>query len=103
MGNSEISLTRTGARRLGDEYQDLIALEVLLDWLEHSDRYEWVSVEADDSGFLDDVKALTNDGRFVVKQVKFATHPDSAKDPWTWETLLKTIETKRGKDRKSVV
>ena len=33
-------ITRSGARRLGDEYQDLIALEVLVDWLEHSERYE---------------------------------------------------------------
>jgi len=38
-------VTRSGARRLGDDYQDQVALEVLVDWLEHSQRYQWVQPE----------------------------------------------------------
>ena len=41
-------LKRSGTRRLGNDYQDAFALDVLIDWLEHSDRYRWVRVEADD-------------------------------------------------------
>src|SRR5690349_17185531 len=80
--------TRTGTRRLGDKYQDLIALDVFLDWLEHCDRYKWVRVEANDAGFLDDVVALMNNNRIVVKQVKYSTDTDSEGDPWTWDDLL---------------
>lgn len=81
-------ITRSGARRLGDDYQDLIALEILIDWLGHSDRYEWVQVEADGAGVLDDVTACKTKGTMVYRQVKFAVHPDDPKDPWTWEGLL---------------
>jgi hypothetical protein len=82
-------ITRSGARRLGDEYQDLVALEVLVDWLEHSERYEWVQVEADGAGALDDVVARQKNGSTIYRQSKFSVHPDRADDPWTWEKLLK--------------
>ena len=81
-------ITRSGARRLGDDYQDVVALEMLVDWLEHSERYEWVQVEANDVGVLDDVVARKRDGTRVCRQIKFAVHPDDPGDPWTWETLL---------------
>ena len=87
--------TRTGARRAGDDYQDIIALEVLVEMLEHPDRYQWVKVEADDFGYLDDVVALRNDGSYIIKQVKFSTHPEAVGDPWTWESLL---ESRKGKN-----
>jgi len=80
--------TRTGVRRAGDDYQDAIALEILIEMLEHPDRYQYVRVEADDAGFLDDVVALRSDGSFVVKQVKFSAHPELETDVWTWEKLL---------------
>jgi hypothetical protein len=82
-------ITRSGARRLGDDYQDMIALDVLIDWLEHSKRYEWVQVEADDSGVLDDVVACKDDGTVIYRQVKFAVHPELLDNRWTWEILLK--------------
>lgn len=96
-------ITRSGARRLGDEYQDLVALDALLDWLEHADRYEWVRVEADDAGALDDVVALRQDGRLVVRQVKFSTHPEAADAPWSWDVLLATSASKSGQPTKSLV
>jgi len=87
--------TRSGARRAGDDYQDVVALELLIDWLEHPGRYSSVSVEADDAGALDDVKALRSDDTLVVKQVKFSTDPDADADPWTWERLLEEKQGKR--------
>ena len=89
--------TKTGARRAGDDYQDVVALEVLIEILEHPNRYQWVRVEADDAGFLDDVVALRTDGSFIVKQVKFSTHPESETDVWTWEKLLEKKKGKSGK------
>src|SRR6266567_2287707 len=82
-------ITRSGARRLGDDYQDMVALEILVDWLEHSERYEWVQVEADGAGALDDVVARKREGTVVYRQSKFSVHPDRSDDPWTWESLLK--------------
>ncbi len=96
-------ITRSGARRLGDEYQDLIALEVLVDWLEHSERYEWVQVEADDAGALDDVVARKHDGTNIYRQGKFAVHPDNIGDPWTWERFLKQETGARGKKLSSLL
>jgi hypothetical protein len=95
--------TRTGTRRLGDEYQDLIALEVLLDWLEHTSRFKWVRVEADEAGFLDDVVALGSDDRLIVKQVKFSTDPESDEDPWTWVDLLDKPAGETGKSKTSLL
>jgi hypothetical protein len=82
------SIKRSGTRRLGDEYQDVVALEVLVGWLEHPDRYQWVKVEADDAGSLDDVVALYSDDTLLVRQVKYATAPDSEDDRSTWDLLL---------------
>lgn len=96
-------ITRSGARRLGDEYQDLIALEVLVDWLEHSERYEWVRVEADDAGALDDVVARKHDGTAIYRQGKFAVHPDNTGDAWTWEKFLKQETGARGKKLSSLL
>ncbi|MGA2145645.1 MAG: ATP-binding protein [Bryobacteraceae bacterium] len=89
--------TRTGVRRAGDDYQDIIALDLLVEWLEHPERYRWVRVEADDAGFLDDVEALRADDVVVAKQVKFSAYPDDAGDPYTWNDLLKEGTSKRGK------
>lgn len=88
--------TRTGARRAGDDYQDIVALEILVELLEHPTRYQWIRVEADDAGSLDDVVAQRNDGSFVAKQVKFSTAPESEKDVLTWDKLLRKKESRRG-------
>jgi hypothetical protein len=88
--------TRSGVRRAGDDYQDIVALELFVEMLEHPDRYEWVRVEADDAGFLDDVVALRADGVIVAKQVKFSAHPDDAADPYSWDDLLKQRTSKQG-------
>lgn len=85
--------TRSGVRRHGDDYQDIIALDLMVDWLGHTDRYQWIEVEADDVGFLDDVKALKTDNTLVVKQVKYTVYPNDAGHYWTWEDLLEKTST----------
>ena len=80
--------TRSGIRRSGDDYQDLCALEIFVEMLEHQARYKWVKVEADDAGALDDILALREDGSLVARQVKFSGHPDEDSDPWTWDKFL---------------
>jgi hypothetical protein len=85
---------RSGTRRLGDDYQDLIACELFVDWLEHSDRYQWIRVEADEAKFLDDVVVMRGDVRVEVKQVKVSITPEGVEDPFSWEKLLVQSETK---------
>ena len=80
--------TRSGARRSGDDYQDIVALETIVDFLEHKDRYEYIFVEAPDKGSLDDIVCVRKDGSFELKQVKFSLHPDNPDDAWTWEKLI---------------
>jgi hypothetical protein len=87
-------LTSSGARRQGDEYQDVQALELLVEWLEHTDRYQWAQLEASKSGFLDDILVLRADGILEVWQVKFSTASHTPDDAWSWKALL---EQKKGK------
>ncbi len=91
--------SRSGVRRAGDEYQDAVALGFLVEMLEHPSRYEWVQVEADDAGWLDDVVARRFDGVMVARQVKFSAHPESNDDPYDWEDLLRQRQGKRGPTR----
>lgn len=89
--------TRTGIRRSGDDYQDLVALDLIIEMLEHPTRYQWIRVEADEAGFLDDVVALRTDDTYVVRQVKFSAHPDQDDDNWSWKRLLVQREGKKKK------
>lgn len=80
--------TRTGVRRSGDYYQDIVALDIFVEMLEHPNRYIWVEVDAGEFGYLDDVVAQRSDDSFVLKQVKFSVYPDKVDDLWTWDDLL---------------
>lgn len=97
------NLTRTGVRRAGDDYQDIFALDILVEWIEHPDRYVWVRLEATDAGVLDDVVALRTDGTLLAKQVKFSAHPEDPDDPYTWEQLLTEPPSKRGAPLRSLL
>jgi NACHT domain/Cap4 dsDNA endonuclease len=88
--------TRSGIRRAGDDYQDAVALQRMVEFLEHPDRFTWIEVEADDAGHLDDVKAVDSQNRYYLTQVKFSAHPEKDEDTWTWEKLL-AKKTKRSK------
>jgi hypothetical protein len=89
-------LTASGARRQGDEYQDVQALDTLVAWLENNGLYQWVKLEADESGFLDDTLAMREDGVLEVRQVKYSTASHDSDDTWTWEMLLKQKKGKKG-------
>ncbi len=88
-------LTRSGARRYGDDYQDLVAAEAMLQILKYPLRYEWVKLEVREAGKLDDVLVLRRDGLLVATQVKSSPKPLESDTSWTWETLLK--HSKSGK------
>ena len=87
-------LTRSGARRSGDDYQDLVAAECILSVLRHPSRYRWVKLEAREADKLDDVLILRTDGVVEAVQVKFSTDALRPGDPWTWEKLLSNSEGK---------
>jgi len=74
----ETRYSRSGVRRLGDDYQDVVALDLLMSMLEDPGRYEWAQVEADGFGYLDDVVALRHDGAVEATQVKYSAHPEEA-------------------------
>jgi hypothetical protein len=95
--------TRSGTRRAGDDYQDLVALDLLVEMLGHPDRYQWVRVEADDARLLDDVVALRADGQIIARQVKYSTNPSHDSDPWTWEKLLAQAPSKTGDLKQSLL
>lgn len=90
--------TPSGIRRAGDDYQDVEALDVLVEWLEHPDRFRWVRVEDEDNERLDDVTAQRSDGVRRVRQIKFSGHPDEDDDAWSWESLLEERLGRRNKD-----
>jgi hypothetical protein len=77
------SFTPSGARRSGDEYQDLHSAEVLIEWLENPEAYLWIRLETAD-GSLDDIQAQRADGTRRLLQVKFATDVSSE---WDWDDL----------------
>lgn len=79
-----------GVIRAAFGYQDLIAIETLLDFYRDRTRYQWVKVEAEEKGFraIDDVVACLPDGRFELTQVKFAADPANDRNPLGWDWLL---------------
>lgn len=103
MTSTNSQFTRSGARRAGDDYQDIIALEVVIEWLEHNDRYKWIKVEANEMGYLDDIVALLHDGKILARQVKYSTNPNRQDDPWTWKNLLDQSTAKNGKKNLSLL
>lgn len=98
VGDPKGPFTRSGVRRAGDDYQDIFALSFFVEMLEHPERYEWVELEADDAGALDDILAKRTDGVLVARQVKFSAYPYKPDDAYDWETLLE-----RSGNRKSLI
>lgn len=86
------SYTASGARRTGDEYQDLQSAEVLIEWLEQPDAYRWVRLETTE-GTLDDIQVERADGTRRLLQVKFGT---DASTEWEWNHLTKQESGMKG-------
>ncbi|MCY3624101.1 MAG: NACHT domain-containing protein [Gammaproteobacteria bacterium] len=80
---------RTAVARGGFEYQDLVAVEILIDFLRHPNLYDWVQVEAEDGRYqaIDDVVACRKDGRLELTQVKFTPDPQNPDRALSWEWL----------------
>ena len=80
---------KTGVLRGGLEYQDLVAIEVLVRFLRDPDLYEWVQVEAEDRAYqaIDDVVARRKDGQIELTQVKFTPDPLDPDRSLSWEWL----------------
>lgn len=80
---------KPGILRAGFYYQDLIGIEILVDFYRDRNLYQWVSVEAGQAfGAIDDVVACRLDGRFDLTQVKFTADPASPSSPLGWSWLL---------------
>ena len=80
-----------GIIRAAFQYQDLVAIETLIDFYRQRNRYEWVQLDAEDSAFrsVDDVVAFRPDGRYELTQVKFTPDPDTRRHALSWEWLTK--------------
>ena len=90
-----------GVLRAGFEYQDLVALETLIDFYRDKDLYEWVQLDAEDSSFqsIEDVVACRPDGLYDLTQVKFTADPERPANYLSWKWLT---DTNRGR-RKSLL
>jgi len=62
-----------------------------------------MQVEADDRGALDDIVALDTRNVLHVWQVKYAAHPDTPADAYTWDVLLAQSEGRRGRVTQSLI
>ena len=89
---------RVGPLRAGFLYQDLIAIEILINFYEDRELYEWVQLEAEDSEFqsVEDVVACMPNGLYELTQVKFTVDPDEEVNQLSWNWLT---EKKSGSKR----
>ena len=90
---------RSGVLRGGFEYQDLVAIEILIRFLRDRNLYEWVQVESEDSSYqaIDDVVACRKDGQIELTQVKFTPDPLDPNYRLSWGWLTK--HTRHGTSR----
>lgn len=94
---SDLSIKNAAITRTGYDYQDLIGIEILIEYFRDPDRYEWVQLESEDSEFgsLEDVVASLPDGTFELAQVKFTPRPDIYFLDWEWLLEKKPKGTSR--------
>ena len=90
-----------GFLRAGFYYQDLVAIEILIDFYRNWNLFKWVQIEAEESEFksIEDVVACKPDGCYELTQVKFTADPDSQDNRLSWKWLTK-IE---GRNRRSLL
>ena len=91
---------RTGLIRAGFQYQDLVAIEILINFYRQRGLYDWVQLEAEDRDFrsVEDVVARRPDGRYELTQVKFTADPEASTNSLSWAWL-----TERSGSRKSLL
>lgn len=86
----------SGSLRAGYLYQDLVAIEILIDFYRNRDLYKWVQIEAEETAFrsIEDVVACMPDGRFKLTQVKFTVDPDASTNRLSWKWLTEKKKVK---------
>ena len=91
------SYKRVGVIRAAFEYQDLIAIQTLIDFYEDRALYRWVQLDAEDRGFqsVEDVVAFRPDGKYELTQVKFTPDPTSTANTVSWHWLTQRKERTR--------
>lgn len=77
--------------RLGYEYQDLLCIELLIDWYHNPNKYQWISIESSSVAGqkfhgLDDVIAFNTNEKYELYQVKFTidAQRDDLKLNFSW-------------------
>ena len=90
-----------GLLRAGFQYQDLVAVEILINFYRQRNLYAWVQLDAEDWAFrsVEDVVAFTTDGLYELTQVKFTADPDTPANHLSWKWLT----TKSGTRKKSLL
>ena len=88
---------RAGYIRAGFQYQDLVAVETLINFYRQRDLYSWVELDAEDDSFrsIEDVVACRPDGLYELTQVKFTADPDAPAFALSWEWLTENAGTWR--------
>ena len=89
-----------GLLRAGFQYQDLVAIEILINFYRQRGLYDWVQLEAEDQDFrsVEDVVARRPDGCYELTQVKFTADPEASANSLSWAWL-----TERSGSRKSLL
>ena len=88
---------RAGYIRAGFQYQDLVAVETLINFYRQRDLYSWVELEAEDDSFrcVEDVVACRPDGLYELTQVKFTADPHAPTFALSWEWLTENAGARR--------
>ncbi len=88
---------KVGLIRAGFQYQDLVAIEILINFYRKRNLYAWVQLEAEDQAFrsIEDVVACTPEGLYELIQVKFTADPVAPANYLSWNWL-----TDKGNARK---
>jgi NACHT domain len=85
-------------------YQNLVGLEILLDWLDEPTRFSWVVLECEEADLapiaLDDIVAEYADGTRLYLQVKCANDPDDPDSALSWNWLFEKRRNRRSLIRK---
>lgn len=86
-----------GLIRAGFQYQDLVAIEILINFYRQRNLYAWVQLEAEDRAFrsIEDVVACTPDGLYELTQVKFTADPDTPANHLSWKWLTANSGTRK--------
>lgn len=88
-----VAIKPTQLTRVGYEYQDLLGLQLLIDWYCNPKKYEWVKFEVPNSdglevAGLDDVVACRSDGTWVLLQSKYTIDPERGDLALSFDWLL---------------